>query len=219
MRNYVAIIGDIIRSRNILSRNKVQKNIRRILTYINRKLHSNIVVPFTIIRGDEFQGLVNNLSSGYEIILELEKLLYPIKISYGVGFGTISTTLEKTTAEMDGECFHRSRQAIEDRKQNEQSIVFQTGNPRLDTAINTILSLQSSIKASWKNIHYRRIMRYEKVGSIEKVADIERVSFQAVSKTMIQAKYKKFKASQDTIKYLLKNVGTGRKNINNKIEK
>jgi hypothetical protein len=136
-------------------------------------------------------------------MLEIENRLYPLKVRFGIGWGSISTEIGKTTAEMDGECFHRSRQALEMAKRLDRNTIFQTGDDALDKTVDAILFLLNSIKADWEDIHYQRIRRYEETGSQEMVAKAEGVSQQAISKTLKSCKYEAVKAGQEAIDALL----------------
>lgn len=201
-RVYIAVTGDLIKSRRLPARAQVQRRLKSILNKINKKFR--VVVPFSLIRGDEFQGLIDDLLTAYEIAREIERLLYPVKTRLGIGAGVLSTDIGKTTAEMDGECFHRSREALNKTKKEGGDIVFKTDNAFLDESVNAILFLIHSIKKDWKEIHYRRVQEYEKMGSIEKMTRREETSYQAIWKTLKKAKYEAVKRGEETVKTLLK---------------
>ena len=81
------------------SREKNQKNLiedfRTCTTYINNKYKKNILSPLTITLGDEFQGVIKNLSNSIKIIVELEEFIiknnFPMKLRYVLYFGEIET--------------------------------------------------------------------------------------------------------------------------------
>lgn len=200
---YTVITGDLVKSREICDRNKVQKKLLTIINKVNIEFHKYIVVKFSLTLGDEFQGLINSVEKSYTIVKEIQKSIYPIKISFGIGVGSISTKIMKRTTEMDGECFVRSRYALQLAKETGQSIVYATGLDRDDIAINTIIMLMDTIRNKWKELHYRRIWLYEKLGTLEKVAQKENITKQMVSKNFACIGYETIRNAEETIINLL----------------
>ncbi|MDI6641020.1 MAG: SatD family protein [Elusimicrobiota bacterium] len=200
---YTAITGDLIKSREIPNRNRIQLKLQNILDRVNKQFKDIIIVKFSITVGDEFQGLLNSVEKSYDIIKEIQNSLYPVKISFGVGVGSISTKIMKKSTEMDGECFRWSREALEKAKKDEQSIVYITGNSEKDLAMNTIIMLMDAIKNDWKTIHYKRTSLYEKFGTFDKVAVKEGITKQMISKMFADIKYKKIKKTEETVRKLL----------------
>lgn len=200
---YTVIIGDIVKSRKIEERGKVQEKLKKILETVNRDFKEYIEVRFSITMGDEFQGLLKDLSKSYEIIRYIEKELYPLKIRFGVGMGKLGTPIFENIGEMDGECFVKARKAIEDAKKLGQNIVYNLGNNEKDMIINTILMLLEAVKTSWKDIHLKRIWLYEKMGTYEKVAKKEKISKQMVSKMFKRINYYKVKKAEKILFHFL----------------
>lgn len=198
-KKFVAITGDLVRSREIKERSKIQSKIKSILEKVNRRFGKVILVKFSITIGDEFQGLITSLKQSYSIIKEINKYLYPLNICFGVGEGKISTKIGKRTTEMDGECFFLSRKALIKAKKRRQSLIYQTNNNSRDIFINTIIMLQDAIKQNWKDLHYQRVWEYEKYGTTEKVAKKKGVSSQAISKALRVAKYSEIKRAEEVI--------------------
>jgi len=90
---YVAIIGDIIGSRNIENRNEVQNKLKDVLNHVNNKYAEDISAKFTITLGDEFQGLLSAGRYVMDIIQFIERKMYPVKMRFGVGIGKITTDI------------------------------------------------------------------------------------------------------------------------------
>ncbi|MDI6840202.1 MAG: SatD family protein [bacterium] len=202
---YAVITDDIVRSSKLSNRAAVQSEIKSILHKINKRFANDIIVEFSFSGGDEFQGLVKLDSKVFTIIKEFQKQLYPVKTYFGVGFGKVTTDIAKTTVEMDGNCFHLSRDALEQAKKSSQEIVFFTGNKESDVVLNTVFLLISAIKSSWKDIHYRRIWEYEELGTLERVAKKEERSAREISKTLQDAKYNAIKRAEEFVHNYLSN--------------
>lgn len=69
--SYVAIIGDIIDSKNIEHRQEIQTKLLNTLDRINSKYSQSIVSKFKITLGDEFEGLMSVNGDWICIINEL----------------------------------------------------------------------------------------------------------------------------------------------------
>ncbi|MCD6422562.1 MAG: hypothetical protein J7L42_00380 [Elusimicrobia bacterium] len=200
---FVALTGDVVASRKISYRSRFQQKLLKVIEKINKEFKKVLVVKFAITVGDEFQGLLNSLETSYEIVKEFHQNLFPVKLTFGVGAGRISTAIRKRTSEMDGECFVFSRKALEQAKKLKQSVVYITGKKDRDIAVNTIISLIDTIKSNWKEIHYRRVFRYQCLGTLEEVAKKEKVSKQVISKMFSQIKYAEVKEAEKNLKELL----------------
>lgn len=200
---YTTITGDLVKSREIPNRSRVQIKLANVLDKINKQFRDFIVVKFSITLGDEFQGLLKSPEKSYDIIKEIQKLLYPVKISFGISVGSISTKIMKKTTEMDGECFTHSRAALQKAKEENQSTVYITGNSEKDLTINTIIMLIDTIKNNWKERHYRRVWLYEKLGTHKKVANKEKISRQMITKILQIIKYKEIKSAEESLRKLL----------------
>jgi len=200
---YCAVTGDLVRSREIEQRHKVQVKLIKVLDKVNKQFRNIIVVGFSVTLGDEFQGLVKSLDESYHIVKSITRLIYPIQVSFGVGWGRIFTSIEETTAKMDGECFFRSREALEKAKSNGQGVKYITGDEKRDVALNTILMLMDTIRQNWKDLHWRRVWKYEELGTYKAVAKTEKVSFQKIDKSLKVAKYEKIKLAEENLTLLL----------------
>jgi len=200
---YCAITGDLIKSREIQQRNKVQMKLTKILDKVNKQFHSVVVANFSITLGDEFQGLIKSLEESYNITKFITRLLYPVQVSFGVGEGAIYTSIEDTTSKMDGECFFRSREALEKAKDMGKSLIYATGDEKRDTAVNTILMLMDTIRQNWKDLHWRRVWKFEELRTYKAVAKVEKVSFQKIYKSLKVAKYEKIRLAEESIALLL----------------
>lgn len=204
MKKYVVVTGDLIGSQEMPNRREVQSQLKTALAEVNHGFKGTIVVPFVITLGDEFQGAINSLAESYTIIKNLRKEIYPVAVRFGVGCGGISTEIGSTPAEMDGEAFYLSRQALESARKGKRKIQFSTGDEVRDNAVNTILMLIEAIQSDWKEKHYQRVWAYERLGTLEKVAEREGISRQAITETMKSIKYEQIKTAEESLLTLLR---------------
>ncbi len=179
---YTVIIGDISSSKKLSgqSRYQTQLFLKSAIVQINEQFQSWIEAPMTITKGDEFQGLIDTPAHGYEIINTLERMVFPIRIRYGLGMGIIYRMGGVLPIEMDGPAFHRANKAINLAKKKKTDIWFISENRVLDELINTIFTLMSAIKSRWNERHYKLFWSYQEMGTYKEVAATQNVSPQAI---------------------------------------
>ena len=180
------IIGDVRGSRKMAQdvRYEGQLYLKSAIIQINEKKTESIEAPFMITRGDEFQGVLHDLKSAFEIMLEFERLLFPLQVRYGIGRGSIQKMGSKIPVEMDGPAFHRASEALNYLKKRKQIIYCKTENETGDLLLNTIFNLMSAIKGKWNLLTFNRYWKYKELGTLEKVALDEKVSPQAIWDSM-----------------------------------
>ena len=98
--NFV-LMADIIKSSDRVS-NVLMESFRQLVEGVNQQYEEMIVSPMTITLGDEFQGVVKNLSAGIKLIIAFEEkgieLGLDFKMRYVLGQGAIDTPINKETA-------------------------------------------------------------------------------------------------------------------------
>jgi len=176
---YCAVIGDIIRSKEIKKRMATQNKLEKALQKINRKYGSCIASNFAITMGDEFQGLLKDIGNLISIIEIIKFELYPVKIRFGVGIGQIYTKINKNIPlGADGPAYHNARKMIEDIRKIEKSkmrhaldIKIYSDNELSNIdLINVSLSLCSFMESKWtrrqREIIYEFLMHEDNQSSI-----------------------------------------------------
>ncbi|MDP4164920.1 MAG: SatD family protein, partial [Bacillota bacterium] len=127
---YAAVIGDIVGSRKLPNRSDVQKDFLSLIKEANHKFASAIESPFTVTIGDEFQVLLHDIQSVPAVIELITAGMEPIRLSFGIGIGTLSTEINREFAiGMDGPVFHWARKALERAKRKKPSVVYLSDFP------------------------------------------------------------------------------------------
>lgn len=182
MQNYAVLIADIKDSRQLKERERYEGQLflKSAVVQINESFSDTIEAPFMITKGDEFQGVLKNLSSINNIILQFEHLLYPISLRFGIGYGPIQKMGSKIPIEMDGPAFHRANAALNSAKKKKSAVRIDTRDDEFDQWINILYRLIFSIKSRWSETTYKRYWLYKEMGTYKRVAADERVSPQAV---------------------------------------
>lgn len=151
--NYLAIIGDMIKSREIKNRKQEQERIEEVLSKINQQYQEIIVSRITLTLGDEFQAL---LRIDHRVMQMLDDLETQLELPYrlGIGFGQIRTKIRpEISIGADGEAFWHAREAIENIHENDwggyAKVRFVGLGELRDQTINALFRTTDTIKQSW----------------------------------------------------------------------
>jgi len=113
MNKVIAIIGDLIRSRQINDRSLFQENLKNTFQDINKKSKVSILSPFTITLGDEFQAVYKNPDRIFYDYWCIVEAIYPVKVRVALGFHELNTKINRLEAiGMDGPAFHEARDGL-----------------------------------------------------------------------------------------------------------
>lgn len=128
---YIALIGDMVSSRELGfdKRRKAQRELEEVLDDINNHEHlsKHIISNFVITTGDEFQGLLSDEANPLMYVRFVKSRMENIvAFRFGVGRGELTTPPKDIAVGMDGKCFYRAREAIED-AEDEQLDVLTSG--------------------------------------------------------------------------------------------
>ncbi|WP_040214975.1 SatD family protein [Clostridium polynesiense] len=214
---YIAIIGDIKKSKKLEYRKTVQESLKEALDNINNKFQQDISSKFIITLGDEFQGLLSSGNNVMDIIEEIRRDMYPVEIRFGIGVGAITTSIDSERAiGADGPAYYLARKAVELLKENEQKNKTSAADIRIETdgdndaaaaMLNTILSLLTVIKRSWTDRQREIIwdvMRHQD-GQV-KSAERLNIAQSSVQRGLTKGNYYAYKEATDTINEILKEI-------------
>ncbi len=213
---YIAIIGDIIGSKQIKERNVVQKKLNDTLDIINKKFPEAIASKFMITLGDEFQGLLKAGSNTIEIIEYIERKMYPTQIRFGIGVGEITTTINPDIPiGADGPAYYNAREMINNlkeikrrKKEIDTNIMIGTSNNNeVDILLNAIFGLCTFIKSKWTNRQREIIYDCMEHGDNQiKAAERLGITQSSVQKNLSNSGYYSYKKTMDTISNVLSEI-------------
>ncbi|QDR79933.1 SatD family protein [Sporomusa termitida] len=130
---YCAIIGDMVRSRQITDRQFVQRQFLAMAAEASRLYAPAIESPFTVTIGDEFQVLLKTIDSAPQIVEHVVQTMKPVELVFGLGIGTIHTDINPRLAiGMDGPAFHLAREALTQAKKKKPKIVYRSDAAAID---------------------------------------------------------------------------------------
>jgi len=213
---YIAIIGDIVQSKELNNRNECQEKLKTVLNSINKKYTESIASKFMITLGDEFQGLLKNGVDTMNIISEIEITMYPVQIRFGIGIGRITTDINSDIPlGADGPAYYNARKMVDSIKNAEKKnktsdfniMIASEENAAIDVLLNSILSLSTTIKNKWTD--RQREIAYDclEYGDNQiKAAERLGISQSSVQKSLSNSGYYSYKNAMDTISEALADI-------------
>jgi len=155
---YIAIIGDIKNSKNLINRHDVQLQLNDVLDEISCCFESELASRFMITLGDEFQGLLCSGKYTLDIISYIERKMYPVNIRFGIGVGSITTDINPDMPlGADGPAYYYAREMITTLKKAEKKNMESLSNIKIyidcqheiSELINSILALGTAVQSKW----------------------------------------------------------------------
>jgi len=144
---YLAIIGDVVRSRQVADRASLQARLAHALSRLNADAPADLAARFVLTVGDEFQGLLGSAERLVPILSALRTAAHPDELRFGLGIGQLATPLQPDAIGMDGPCFHRARAAIERADARGTTVEVESGAPLAAFGVYAIL--YSALRAGW----------------------------------------------------------------------
>ena len=199
-QQYFVIIGDMVGSRAIRERQKVQEAFQQALQQVQQEYEQEIVSPLTLTIGDEFQTVLSKANRFFAMINRLEEHLPEIRFRYGLGVGTISTALNRKAAiGMDGPAFHFARQALEQARQYQRRFVFACARPEVAKRVDLLFNWIDVVTSTWSKEKHR-ILRLSQLRLTQKaIAEIIGISQPAVSQHISQPAFRLVLQTQQVI--------------------
>ena len=177
---YIALIGDIIKSKNLENRTDIQKRLTKTLKELNEEYADVFASNLTVTLGDEFQGVFKNGKAVLEIVDKIKFLMSPVEFRFGIGIGEIITEMKKEISiGADGPAYWNARQAIKDiHSTNDYELSRILVSNGLEEQplkmINDSLALCDFIESRWRETQRDLLTKsIENYGHSQKVPQIE----------------------------------------------
>ncbi|MGB9780064.1 MAG: SatD family protein [Caldanaerobacter sp.] len=200
---YFVITADIVKSRELLKKGIKREFFLEAVNQANDLCSGSLFVPFSLMRGDEIQGIVADGDSLPKVVRKLRFSFLPAVLRIGIGIGEISTEVKSTSWEMDGEAFYRAREALTSCGDNVLTVV-KMGAPFLENIVTALFTLIDALESKWTMGQWEAVIAYEIYGTYHKAAEILKVAPQNVSKRCHAAKWPAVVEGEKAIISLLK---------------
>lgn len=192
---YLALIGDVVGSRELEDRAGVQRRLRELLADLNRELDAEapgdgpLAAELAVTAGDEVQGLLLRPGAAVDVLVRLADALHPVRLAWGVGAGELETDLEGDVSLLDGPCFHRARTALEGAAEEGAWARVVGLGPAVDRGLSSLFRLMGAIRQGWTDTQARYVRAVR--GRLQKeVAERFDVSPSVVSESLKAARYR-----------------------------
>ena len=154
--DYIAIIGDMIDSKDIANRFEGQQQLKACLDKLNKKYQAVLASKFSITLGDEFQGLLMAEAPLFQMIDEINQSMEGINLRFGIGLGKILTDINpEVSLGADGPAYWYAREAINHIHQKNDygntQLAVRMDEKEGEEVINSLLAASEAIKASWRD--------------------------------------------------------------------
>ncbi|MFV0414636.1 MAG: SatD family protein [Oscillospiraceae bacterium] len=217
---YIAMIGDMVHSKEIANRGEVQLQLKEVLLRINTAYSADIAARFMITLGDEFQGLLHRGENTMNILGEIEQAMQPTRLRFGVGVGEITTEIDPTVPlGADGPAYYRAREMITQLKARERKnkeafanvmVASGAGSRYTDELLNSVLSLAGLLKEKWTRRQTEIIAAYRACGENQyQAAEKLGIRQASVNKALAAAGYYSYQKAVASASGFLGQIGEG----------
>lgn len=188
MPEYLALIGDLVDSKQLARRAELQQRLAAVLRELNRR--SRPASPFTLTLGDEFQAVYASADTLFGDVLVIMRRLHPVRVRFAIGLGAIATPINRQRAlGMDGPAFHRAREAMTELKNTPYRVRIrgESAGPERDdpwTLLNHLFNFVTHQLAGWKPTRLRVLQGLLQGDSVSELAKELRISKVAVYKNI-----------------------------------
>ena len=153
-KKHFLLMADIVGSRALDKREDFMGTFKELTQNVNSHFKQQIVSPLTITLGDEFQGIVLNAKTLFEVVFYLEEQLIeqgqPFQLRYSMVYGLIETPINpKIAYEMYGPGLTTARELLQSAKDNGQYYAVNL-QESLTEKLSLCMHLYQSIKTAWK---------------------------------------------------------------------
>jgi len=174
--SFTAVIGDLVASSSSSERAQLQERLLEAVADTEAQLADDLAARLVVTAGDELQGLLRpgRAAAAMALVRRLTDALRPasadgrrrvgLPVRFGLGHGGLATgpaapdALARTSpAVLDGACFHRAREALEEARKAQRWVVArgflrageEPGTAACDAVLDGLLALMASVRAGW----------------------------------------------------------------------
>jgi hypothetical protein len=179
----LVLIGDIVASKRIKNRKEIQKKLQNLFKSFNN--NKEIISPFTITLGDEFQAVFSKADNIFKYLWEVLFAIYPVQVRFSFGIGDITTSINTVQAiGMDGPAFYNAREGLTELKQKAFLFNLVHNDEKKIMLIKQVLFLLSHLTSGWKESRFKILsLLYDDMPVFE-VAKKMKISDKAVYKNI-----------------------------------
>ena len=147
------LMGDVVRSRTYDAR-KLRREFMRLVSSCNEKLEGEILSPYTVTLGDEFQGVARSLRGLFDAVFYLEESSLQrglrFKMRYVGLHGDIETPVNRMKAHgMMGAGLTLARKLLTNKRRGETRFHFELSDVQMTRHLNRLFLVIDGLIARW----------------------------------------------------------------------
>jgi hypothetical protein len=151
-RQYI-LMGDIIGSRKY-DVQKLRNDFMGVVSSCNEDLRQEIISPYTVTLGDEFQGIATSLSAVVKTIFYMEEMILrkrlAFKIRYVAVYGAIDTPINQLKAHtMMGAGLTKARKILTDKRRGLPRFRFDLTDAYTMNQLNRLFLVLDGLTSRW----------------------------------------------------------------------
>jgi hypothetical protein len=113
-KHFIALIADMVGSREVAGGEQVVKDaLTQLIAKLNKQFEPVLESRFAIVKGDEFQALINDPSVIPDVIWFIHTSFTVGKIRFGIGYGPVKTDISGPVGSLNGPAFYHAQSAID----------------------------------------------------------------------------------------------------------
>ena len=204
---YFILMADVIDSRKV-QQDFLMKQFKKIVGTTNRIAKHKIISPITITLGDEFQGVMEDLTSALDVIIKIEEEIIDKKASFKLRYvlleGKIETPINtKIAYEMLGSGLTETRNYLSSLKSSNDRFFVKIKNEQQSLAISDAFRAYQGIIDDWQvDKDYEIISYFLKLKDYKLVADKLNRDRSLMWRRERSAKIKEYVSLKNVIKYI-----------------
>ncbi|MEX0722838.1 MAG: SatD family protein [Gracilimonas sp.] len=160
-KHYI-LMADVVSSSEYEAES-LRKQLKELTERCNKQLSKNILSPYTITLGDEFQGIATSLEAAIEAFFFFEeetlRKQYDFKLHYALHYGKIDTRINPDIAyEMMGPGLTRARELLASKKRGRKRFEFDLSDETESLQFSRLFEVLDAFILSWKTEDYPLII-------------------------------------------------------------
>lgn len=147
------LMGDIVGS-STYKASKLRREFMQIVSSCNKTLEGEILSPYTVTLGDEFQGVARSLRGLFDSVFYLEEISLlkrsKFKMRYVGLYGEIDTPINRMKAHgMMGAGLTRAREMLTAKRRGKPRFQFELPDAQMTKELNLLFLVIDGIIAKW----------------------------------------------------------------------
>ena len=200
---YLVLIGDVIGSKQLPARAQFQRRLKSALKGLNGR-QKNLISPYTLTLGDEFQAVYRDPSGLFSDIFRLLAGIDPVRARFAIAVGEIVTPINSTQSiGMDGSAFHFARARLEELKGQRRLLGIQDFTDSHWRLPISTLAVLSGLMEGWRQKRLQLFAGMLAGVDVRELARQTRITPRAVNKNIRAADLDEWRRIVDEISRLL----------------